>query len=213
MNTVSTICGSDKIFKAFQLCDGNIINCMIMDTAGQERFDSLNLTYYKKADAILLVYDISMKSTFDKIKKFYVPKIKENCKKDIPILLLGNKTDKENERKVSCEEGMALALEENYEFKESSCLKNLNVAGAFESLIERWNFESHKELQNNSKRNSGSDFEFNIKKSLTDRNLEKENLDIKRSRSLSNIDKNNDKNESFMLGQEQKKKKKKKCCR
>ena len=213
MSTVSTICGGDQIYKALQLCDGSIINCLIMDTAGQERFDSLNLTYYKKADAILLVYDISMKSTFDKIKKFYVPKIKENCKKDIPILLLGNKTDKENEREISCEEGMALALEENYEFKESSCLKNLNVAGTFESLVERWNFESNKALQNNSKRNSGSDFEFNIKKSLTHINLEKKISDIKRSRTFSNIDKNGDKNELFMLVQEREKKKKKKCCR
>ena len=148
---------------------------MILDTAGQERFNSLSLSYYKRADAILLVYDISSKSSFDRIKKFYVPKIKENCKKDIPILLLGNKTDKENKRQVSCEEGMALALEENYEFKESSCLKNINVVEAFESLIERWNFESHKVLGKNSETNS----EYNLKKKQA----------IKRSRSVTTIDK------------------------
>ena len=127
---------------------------MIYDTAGQERFDSLNFTYYKKADAILLVYDISEKRSFDKIKNFYAEKIKDCCKKDIPILLLGNKTDKENERQVTYEEGIALALKENYEFKESSCLQNINVAGSFENLIERWNFDYQKILRINSENNS-----------------------------------------------------------
>ena len=181
MNTLTTVCGADQSYRAFQLWDGSIINCMILDTAGQERFNSLSLSYYKKADVVLLVYDISNKSTFDKIKNYYVQKIKDNCKKDIPILLLGNKTDQENEREVSCEEGMALALKEKYEFKESSCLKNKNVAGAFESLIEKWNFENHKALQNKSKNNSVFDLELNLKTNLSERNIGKEKLDIKRT--------------------------------
>ena len=60
---------------------------------------------------------------------------------------MGNKTDKENEREISKEEGMELAEQENYEFDECSCVKNLNVASAFETLLERWNFERHKEKQ------------------------------------------------------------------
>ena len=43
--------------------------------------------------------------------------------------------------------GIELALKEKYEFKESSCVENKNVAGAFESLIERWNFQNHSENQ------------------------------------------------------------------
>ena len=156
MNSVSTVCGGDKYIKAFQLWDGSIINCMILDTAGQERFNSLSLTYYRKADAVLLVYDISKKGTFYKLKDFYSKKIKENCKENIPILLLGNKTDLEDKREVTYEEGSALALEHNYEFKESSCLENKNVAGAFEHLIESWNFEIHKQKMNTSKSSTDS---------------------------------------------------------
>ena len=52
MNTISTVCGGDKFLRTFQLSDGSIVNCMVYDTAGQERFNSLNLTYFKKADAI-----------------------------------------------------------------------------------------------------------------------------------------------------------------
>ena len=145
MDTVSTISSGDYYFRTFELNDGTILNCRIMDTAGQERYDSINVGYYRKADAVLLVYDISKKSSFDKIKSYYVEKIRDNCKKDIPIVLLGNKTDldDENKREVSYKEGIDLALKEKYEFHESSCQLNENVAGAFEALIESWNFEIH----------------------------------------------------------------------
>ena len=143
MSTIPTI-GIDKFFKIFQLSDGTYVNCSIYDTAGQERYESLSRSYFKRADAVLLVYDISDKKSFKRIKDYYIKAIKENCKKDITILLLGNKADKENEREVSIQKGVDLALKENYEFKESSCLQNKNVAGAFESLIERWNYQNSK---------------------------------------------------------------------
>ena len=129
----------DNINRSFQLSDGDLVDCHIYDTAGQERYRSLSLLYYKRADAILLVYDISKRKSFENIKNYYIPQIKEKCKKDIVILLLGNKADKENEREVSIDEGVNLASQEEYEFKETSCLKNMNVADAFEYLVERWN--------------------------------------------------------------------------
>ena len=131
----------DFISKSFQLSDGSLVNCMIYDTAGQERYNSINESYYQKADAVLLVYDISNRKSFEQIKNYYSPKIEENCKKNIPIILLGNKADKENQRVVSIEEGAALAVEHKFKFKETSCLKNENVADAFEALIEMWNVE------------------------------------------------------------------------
>ena len=137
----TTTLAIDFISKSFQLSDGSVINCLIYDTCGQERYNSINESYFKKADAALLVYDITEKKTFDVIKEYYTIKIKENCKKNIPIILLGNKADKEDKRKVETEEGIKLALKEKYKFKETSCLKNENVADAFEALIELWNFE------------------------------------------------------------------------
>ena len=130
----------DNFFRTFQLSDNSIVNCMIIDTPGAEHYFSLLSSYYKKADAILLVYDISEKKSFNKIKEFYVKEINDKCHKDIPILLLGNKTDKEGEREISYEEANSLALKENYLFKESSCLKYENVVEAFETLIERYHF-------------------------------------------------------------------------
>ena len=133
-------------------------------------------TYFKRADAVLLVYDISDKDSFEKIKNDYIEEIKENCKKDIPIILLGNKTDKENEREISKEDGMELAEQENYEFDECCCIKNINVANAFETLLERWNFERHKEKQKekHKEKRKEEEKEFTLRRTtITEKNIQK----------------------------------------
>ena len=86
----------DFVAKSFQLSDGSVFNCLIYNTCGQERYNSINESYYKKADAVLLVYDISNRKSFDLIKDYYCPNIKQFCKRNIPIILLWNKADKEN---------------------------------------------------------------------------------------------------------------------
>ena len=93
-----------------------------------------------------MVYDISARKSFDEVKNYYCEKIKELCNPNIPIILLGNKTDKEEERQVEQNEGASLALSYNYIFKETSALKNENVADSFAALIELWNIEYRKKL-------------------------------------------------------------------
>ena len=68
--------------------------------------------------------DISDKYSFDQLKDYFIETIKEKCKKNIQIILLGNKTDLEDKRQVSPEEGANLALLNNYIFLETSRLKN-----------------------------------------------------------------------------------------
>ena len=198
-NTITTI-GFQNMNRTVQLSDGSLINCFLMDTAGQERFEAINSQYYKKADAVLLVYDITNKQSFDRLKNFYVDQIKNNCKEDIIIELLGNKSDLEVKREVSVEEGINLAMEHHYEFLESSCLQNKNVADAFLSLIERWNFKNKK---NNRKKS------IELKRSLTEtaRNNKSNNKTDQKS-----ID--NQKSENIALDKKNKKKshKKKNCC-
>ena len=144
-NTISTM-SIDYVIKSFQLSDGSVVNCTIYDTAGQEQYNCLCESYYKKADAVLLVYDISNKVSFIKVKEYYCPKIEELCKKNIPIILLGNKADKEDERQVSINEGNELAVSKKFMFKETSCKRNENVSNAFEALIEIWNNKNKKKL-------------------------------------------------------------------
>ena len=90
----------------------------------------------------MLVYDITSRKSFEEIKQYYFPKIKEFCKNDIKIILLGNKADLEDKREVSAEEASNFALENEYLFMESSCLKNTKVPNAFVTLIEITNRET-----------------------------------------------------------------------
>ena len=134
------------------MSDGSVVNVLIYDTGEQEKFKSINKTYYKNANAILLVYDISNHSSFDEINDYYCNEIKEICGDNIPIILLGNKTDLEDKRQVKQEEGVALAVSHNYKFMETSAKENENVADAFEALIELWNVEYNNEQSTTIKR-------------------------------------------------------------
>ncbi len=188
MSAIPTM-GFDNINNSFQLSDGSIVNCHIFDTAGQERYRALNFQYYKKADAVLLVYDISKRASFENVKNYYISQIKEKCKEDIVILLLGNKADKENEREVSIDEGINLASQEKYEFKESSCLQNINVAGAFEYLVEKWNYLNKKKQRNSFKRSNTSKGDIKQKK-------------INRTNSVQNIKEEQKKTNTIVLSTE-----------
>lgn len=121
-----------------------MVNVNLWDTSGQERYRALNLRYYKNADCCLLVYDITDKNSFNECKNYYNPKLIEECKNNIQVILLGNKSDCEQNRKVLPEEGAGFALENNYIFMETSCVRNDNVANAFEALIELTNIEQKK---------------------------------------------------------------------
>ena len=140
--------GYPNYFSTYKLSDGSLVNVNILDTAGQEKFKSVSESYYKRADCCLLVYDITNRKSFDEVKDYYNENIKEKCKKKIKVILLGNKTDLEDQRKVQPEEGAGLALENDYIFMETSCLKNANVSDAFETLIEITNIESKKNKDN-----------------------------------------------------------------
>ena len=111
------------------------MNCEIIDTGGQEKFNAINKTYYKRADCCLLVYDVTNRESFEECKNFYKKEIAENCKINVKVILIGNKVDLKETREISEEEGSKFAKENKYYFKETSCEKNFNVADAFETII------------------------------------------------------------------------------
>lgn len=70
--------------------DGVRVKLQIWDTAGQERFRSVTHAYYRDAQALLLLYDITNKSSFDNIRA-WLTEIHEYAQRDVVIMLLGNK--------------------------------------------------------------------------------------------------------------------------
>ena len=90
------------------------------------------------------MYDITSKKSFDKIKKYYVKKLKEYSDNILKVVLLGNKADLNDKRQVSDNKGRDLALKNGYIFMESSCADNYNVSDAFTALVEMTNIELKK---------------------------------------------------------------------
>lgn len=93
--------GFEYITKIIEF-DGRKVQLEIWDTAGQERFNSIAPIYYKKASAILLVYDITRKHTFDKIKD-WMQELEANSNPNSLKIILGNKTDLKENREVQIE--------------------------------------------------------------------------------------------------------------
>ena len=111
------------------------IKIKIWDTAGQEKFKSVSVQYIKNCIGILLVYSIDDRNSLNNLENWIKDiKDKTNYEK-VPLILIGNKCDLEDERKVSKEEGEKFALKYNIKFFECSAKNNINVNQAFESLI------------------------------------------------------------------------------
>ena len=112
------------------------VKIQIWDTAGQEAFQAITRTYYKGAIGALLVYDITIKETFDHINK-WLQEVKLNGSKDICCILIGNKKDLEENRQVKYEEGKKLAEDNNLLFLETSAKTAENVQECFTISAEK----------------------------------------------------------------------------
>ena len=107
----------------------------LWDTAGQERYMSINKMYFQKIQGIILMYDITQRSSFERLPK-WVQLINETTF-NIPIVLIGNKIDDEEENRiVSTEEGKDFANQNGYLFYEASALSGKNVNDSIYDLCE-----------------------------------------------------------------------------
>ena len=129
--------------KTYKIQD-NIVKAQIWDTAGQERYRSITSAYYKGAKGCLLIYDITRKKTFESIDR-WISQFKETADKDLFIILVGNKCDLADVRRVSKEEAEKKAKFYNMAFIETSALNGTNVEKAFETLINEV-YKSNNEL-------------------------------------------------------------------
>lgn len=105
----------------------------LWDTAGQERFRSLTSNFFGRADGFVLTYDISNRPSFDHVIG-WMRDIKTRAPPDCDIVLCGNKSDLDNDRVVSFDEGKQLADEYGVQFFETSALTGQNVEKMFTAL-------------------------------------------------------------------------------
>ena len=113
--------------------EGKKVKLQIWDTAGEERFKNITASYYRGGNGIILVYDITDRDSFESLNSWLI-EIEKNKSKDICKILVGNNCDKENERKVSYQEGKDFAEANNMKFCEASPKTSYNVKTIFETL-------------------------------------------------------------------------------
>ena len=109
------------------------IKLKIWDTAGQERFRNITTQYYKGADGIVLVYDVTDEASYEKIRDWMEQILSNTQQDDIGLVLLGNKCDMEP-RVVTEEMGNKMAEELKISYFETSALNGQGIKEAFETL-------------------------------------------------------------------------------
>ncbi|KAI4886725.1 hypothetical protein NFI96_014781, partial [Prochilodus magdalenae] len=88
--------------------DSSQVALQMWDTAGQERYRSITKQFFRKADGVVVMYDISNEQTFTAVRS-WLASVQEGAGEDIPVMLLGNKTDLEGQREVQFRAGEKLA--------------------------------------------------------------------------------------------------------
>ncbi|XP_013414952.1 ras-related protein Rab-15 [Lingula anatina] len=118
------------------LSDDLKVRIQVWDTAGQERYETITKQYYRRAQGVFLVYDITNPTSFYNITK-WLNFTREFADSNVSVMLLGNKSDKAKRRKVTREQGIRLARDLNIEFCETSAKSRENIDLAFASLAQQ----------------------------------------------------------------------------
>mmetsp|Transcript_45699 Transcript_45699/g.141264 ORF Transcript_45699/g.141264 Transcript_45699/m.141264 type:complete len:209 (+) Transcript_45699:46-672(+) len=127
-----TTIGVDFRFKTISV-DKKTIKLQIWDTAGQERFRTITSAYYRGADGIILVYDITDRESFNHIDD-WLAEVNRYVNESTCKILVGNKCDNTEERQVSTEEAKKKAEDLGIAFVETSAKDATNVEEAFQMM-------------------------------------------------------------------------------
>ena len=135
---IENYCSSIGIYFKIKIIeiDDKLIKVQVWDPCiGNDRFRNLRTSFYRGTLGIIITYDITDKQNFIDLRK-WIDEILRKAALETRIILVGNKCDLSNERKVTEEEGKKLTDEFGMLFFETSAKTGYNVNFAFETLIE-----------------------------------------------------------------------------
>ena len=162
IDTKSTV-GVEFFTKTFKIND-DILKLEIWDTAGQERYKAITSAYYRGSRGALIVYDISRIETYNNVDK-WITELKEKVDGSFKLLLIGNKLDLKEERKMSIETAMHKARQLNVPLMETSAFDSTNIKKAFETILK----EMYKDFKKE---------KYNYKREKTNKSSEGVNLEV-----------------------------------
>jgi len=132
--------GADFLTKELMI-DNSLVTLQIWDTAGQERFQSLGPAFYRGADACILVYDVTNPTSFESLEKWKADFLVQSHTPDpdeLPFIVLGNKTDLEDQRAVQARKAKAWCEQNNIAHHiETSAKESTNVDQAFQVVAQK----------------------------------------------------------------------------
>ena len=149
-STVATI-GVDLQSKVIDI-NGKKVKYLIWDTAGEDRMKTMTYSYYRGCHVILIVFDVTNELSFKNVTN-WVECINKFAKSNVLRILVGNKTDLEDKRVITTEEGKQLAEENGLKYYEISALKIQGLQEMFEDIakeyVEIYEQKSFKNLKEN----------------------------------------------------------------
>ena len=120
--------------KTIEFLDGKSIKFNIWDTMGQEKYRAMAQIFYKDARIVILVYDISNQKSFEALKDYWYPQVKEKGPKEIILAVAANKSDLYELRQVDDEEGEKFAKSIGAIFASTSARNDTGITSLFENI-------------------------------------------------------------------------------
>ena len=113
--------------------NGQDVYLKIWDTAGQERFRTITHSFYRQADGMFIVYDVTNRNSFNGIPG-WMEGIHEHADENVIKYLVANKIDMAEGRVVTREEGQKMANQYNVKYYETSAKDNTNIKELIEDM-------------------------------------------------------------------------------
>ena len=154
--------------------ENKILNLDLWDTAGQEKYRSLGKHFYKDSYIVLLVYDVTLRQSFENLKKIWLEDITNFGEEYKVLAIVGNKCDLYEKEVVSEEEARQFAKENDAIYMNVSAKKGTNIKELFNACFQKYlepNFQVNiKEL----KKKMEDSYVIKNKKKKDDKKKEKE---------------------------------------
>ena len=128
--------GLDYVSTTYKSPNSEDIAVKIWDTAGQERFKTITYSFYKQAHGVIVTFDVTNQLSFTNVKT-WLESIYQHADPSITKVLVGNKIDLEDDRKVSSEEAKSLADQHKMKYFETSAKLNRNIDELMQHLMEK----------------------------------------------------------------------------